>query len=447
MGWVPEEGEVVLEKYRIVKQLGLGGTGVVFKALNVITDGYVALKFLNSNAQDSAEFYVRLSREARAAAKLKSRFTARVIDFEHTTDGNPVLIMELLEGNDLRDELRTEATLTVDEAVGYVVQACAAVAEAHIAGVIHRDLKPGNLFLDRSNPTCPVVRVLDFGVAKVLDNETKNELTAPNDAVGTLAYMSPEQMRAAKDVTARTDVWSLGVVLYRALMGTLPLDGKGVGLALHTLDERPLPRVERAGVSAELAAVIARALEKDAARRYPDARAFGLALRPHIREPSPSTTLAFEELLELPGPRVSLPSAPPMEEAAPRSVPAPRSEPAPATAPAPPPDAKPASRPFTRETRLLLAGSFFLGLACVLVIARRPHARPRAVVPAAPSVSVAIATVEPTTTSPPVLPLPPAPSAPPAASSAPRIVVRPKPAAAPKPAPKPTPEEEIPVRY
>ncbi|MBX3228497.1 MAG: serine/threonine protein kinase [Labilithrix sp.] len=313
MGWLPAKGDVVLGKYRVTRQLGRGGMGVVYEAVNVATDGRVALKLMSPGAEDAAERISRMEREARAAARLRSRFVARVLDFD-AAGGAPVMVMELLEGHDLSAEMRQaelrQAGLRCEDAVSYVIQACAGIAEAHAAGIIHRDLKPGNLFLDRSNPASPMIRVLDFGLSKLLDHDNTSELTSPSEAIGTLSYMSPEQMRASKHVDARADVWSLGVILFRLLTGSLPAEGRGLDLAARVLDDKPLPNVDRRDVPRDLSAVVARALEKNAAKRFPDARALGRALVPFVAEPSPMTKLAIDELAVVPSARDVAPSTP-----------------------------------------------------------------------------------------------------------------------------------------
>jgi serine/threonine-protein kinase len=380
MGWLPEIGDVVLGKYRIGRTLGQGGMGVVFEAVNVATDGHVALKMLKPMSEGGSDRPTRMSREARASAKLRSRFVARVIDFDYTHEGAPVLVMELLEGRDLAAELRRAPVLPIDQALSYVIQACAGVGEAHALGIIHRDLKPGNLFLDTSAGT-PLVRVLDFGLSKDLESETGRDLTSPSEALGTLTYMSPEQMRGSKSVGPPTDVWSLGIVLYRSLMGKLPLAEKGYAIATRLLDARPMPRVEREGVPRELAEIIAKALEKDATCRFPDARALGQALRPFVLHPSPTTKQAFDELALAPAPRASLYDAISDTAETRISIPPP-SIPPPSI---PPPSVPSVIRPkrkrtgldgllwnlqkSSRETKIVFAGTMLLLIATIIVAA------------------------------------------------------------------------------
>ena len=315
MGWRPELGDVVLGKYRLIRLLGEGGMGVVFEAVNIATEGGVALKMLKPGGGEddgSSARTARMSREARAIARVKSRFVGRVLDFAQTDTGAPVLVLELLQGHDLNEELRrTRAPLSVEDAVSYVVQACAGVAAAHDLGIVHRDLKPGNLFLDASNAGAPIVRVLDFGLAKTIAPHLTTDITASQETLGTLAYMSPEQVRSTRDVDARTDVWALGVILYRLLMGHPPFHERGIAIAARLLDTSPMPRVKRDGVPPDVVHVIARAMEKDAALRFPDARTFGQALARFVHAPSATTKLALAELDGSSAPASASPGAAP----------------------------------------------------------------------------------------------------------------------------------------
>jgi serine/threonine-protein kinase len=288
-------GDILLGKYQILSELGRGGMGIVYRAINIATEGEVALKVLAPSHQRRDDSSQRMFREARAAARLRSRFITRVFDFDQTADGRPVLVMEFLEGHDLGAEIRRSKRLEVATAIAYVVQACAGIGEAHALGMVHRDLKPANLFVDTTSASSPMVRVLDFGLAKLMSG-THLPLTCPKVAVGTLTYMSPEQIRGSSTVDARTDVWALGLILYRALTGELPYRERGVDVVPRILDPAPIPIPESAAIPGELARVLSRALSKPTAGRFPDARAFGNALRPFITRPSPMTTLALEEL-------------------------------------------------------------------------------------------------------------------------------------------------------
>ncbi|MFO0735226.1 MAG: serine/threonine-protein kinase [Labilithrix sp.] len=446
MGWLPELGDIVLGKYRVVRALGQGGMGVVFEAVNTATDGRVALKMLKPSLDGGSDRSSRMGREARACAKLRSRFVARVIDFDHTSDGAPVLVMELLEGRDLSTELRRTPVLSVEDTLSYVIQACAGVGEAHALGVIHRDLKPGNLFLEGTSGP-PLVRVLDFGLSKDLETDRGTDLTSPSEALGTLAYMSPEQMRATKNVGPRTDVWSLGVVLYRALMGKLPLTEKGYAIASRLLDPHPLPRIDREDVPRELAAVVACALEKDPARRYADARALGHALRSFVSDPSPPTKLALDELGAVPSVRPSPLEDRPLgeldettEASTTRTVVADAVDAR--TSIMPPPPRRKRQRHWldtlSKETRMVLAGTGILVFATVLIAAT---SRPSAAPSPAPAVAPLPAPVAIPTYAPPAITVLPAA----VASPVPSASVAPRPRPKPAPAPR-VHDDENPVR-
>jgi tRNA A-37 threonylcarbamoyl transferase component Bud32 len=218
----PKPGLVVAEKYRVDEVIGEGGMGIVVAATHVGLDQRVAVKFLLPEAMRSADAVERFLREARIAAKVKSEHVARVSDVGTVDDGTPFIVMEHLEGADLGAILRRDGHLAVEEACEVTLQACEALAEVHAAGIVHRDLKPSNLFVTRRADGAPCVKLLDFGISKLTDVGDEREdpaLTATATVMGSPAYMSPEQLRSTKEVDARTDVWSLGAVLYEAVTG------------------------------------------------------------------------------------------------------------------------------------------------------------------------------------------------------------------------------------
>jgi serine/threonine protein kinase len=218
----PTLGLVVAEKYRIDEVIGEGGMGIVVSATHVGLDQRVAIKFLLPEAMRSTDAVERFQREARIAAKVKSEYVARVSDVGAVDDGTPFLVMEHLEGADLGAILRRDGPLSVEEACEITLQACEALAEVHAAGIVHRDLKPSNLFVTRRADDTPCIKLLDFGISKLTDAGADGDdpaLTATATIMGSPAYMSPEQLRSTKEVDARTDVWSLGAVLYEAVTG------------------------------------------------------------------------------------------------------------------------------------------------------------------------------------------------------------------------------------
>jgi eukaryotic-like serine/threonine-protein kinase len=255
--------------------------GVVFEATHLKLGHRVAIKIVLPEVARRPQLAHRFEYEGRAAARLSGRHTARVSDVDETPEGLPFLVMEFLEGHSLRDELKRRGPLPVADAVRYVREACEGVEEAHRAGVIHRDLKPANLFLSVEGRR-RVVKVLDFGIAKAAGPSEGGAQTATDAPLGTYKYMSPEQANSPRSVDARTDVWSLGVVLYQLLTGKAPFDGEGplaVVYAIATQDLPPLRHV-RPDAPAELVAVLERALCKNLAGRYASARAFSDDLAP-----------------------------------------------------------------------------------------------------------------------------------------------------------------------
>lgn len=220
-------GELLAGKYRVERVLGEGGMGIVVKATHIQLEQPVALKFLQAHALKNAAVVERFAREAKALAKLKSDHVTHVIDVGNLDDGSPYIVMEYLDGEDLSALLEREGSLPVEDAVGYVLEACEAIAEAHAARIIHRDLKPANLFLaKRASDRRPIVKVLDFGISKALDDGAA--LTKTAAGLGSAYYMAPEQMRNAKNCDERADLWAIGVTLYELLSGCVPFEGGSV---------------------------------------------------------------------------------------------------------------------------------------------------------------------------------------------------------------------------
>jgi len=263
-------GEILGGKYRIGEVIGAGGMGIVVSATHLELSQKVAVKFLFHPPNDSSGLQERFLREARAAARLQSPHVARVIDFGSLTDGSPYMVMEYLDGVDLAAQLSAHGRLDVKEAVRYVLEACDAVSEAHSQGIIHRDLKPSNLFLCRKHKGATFVKVLDFGISKVKDLPGLDKLTRTGEMVGSPSYMSPEQIRAAKTVDERADIWSFGVILYELLTADLPFPANNVPqLCALILETSPVPLSKhRADIPPNLERIIYRCLEKDPSRRF-----------------------------------------------------------------------------------------------------------------------------------------------------------------------------------
>jgi serine/threonine-protein kinase len=256
--------------------------GIVLAAEHLVLGERVAIKVLLPDAVKMEGAVTRFQREARAAARIQSEHVARVMDVGLGSDGTPYLVMEYVEGRDLSDELEARGPLPVEEAVSYVLQGAVGVAEAHALGIVHRDLKPSNLFLAKLPNGRTLVKVLDFGIAKEANAVENKELTSTFSALGSPAYMSPEQLRAAKSVDVRTDVWAFGVVLYELLSGRLPFDGDSLTAiaAAISVDTPASLRSLRPEIPEELDAVVMACLTKDREARVPSLAALARLLAP-----------------------------------------------------------------------------------------------------------------------------------------------------------------------
>ena len=276
-----EPGQVISGKYRVERVLGQGGMGVVLEATHLDLATRVAIKVLQSSTKLAPDGVNRFLREAQAASKLRSEFVARVSDFGRLDDQQPFMVMELLDGEDFEAILQ-RGRLPVTEAVDAVLQAAAALAEAHASGIIHRDIKPSNLFVTKRPDGSSCVKVLDFGISKVVDPLASNPITRTGSALGTPLYMSPDQLRSPKNVDARTDVWSLGVVLYEMLAGESPFLADEIGeVMVKILETEPAPlESRRADVPEELAAVVHRCLAKSCEARVASMRELAALLAP-----------------------------------------------------------------------------------------------------------------------------------------------------------------------
>ncbi|WP_438001211.1 serine/threonine-protein kinase [Sorangium sp. So ce185] len=268
------EGQILSGKYRVERILGQGGMGVVVAALHEQLHQRVAIKMLHPGA--NAEMVERFVREARAAVRLKSEHVARVLDVGTLETGAPFMVMEYLEGSDLQETLRQRGPLELEEAVGYVLEACEAIAEAHAAGIIHRDLKPANLFLTRGADGSGMVKVLDFGISKALAEPSaagtapELGLTKTSMVLGSPLYMAPEQMRSARTVDTRADIWSMGAILYQLLTARVPFDATSLSelIIMINTEPPPPPSAYRPDLPPGLEAAILRCLERDVAKRF-----------------------------------------------------------------------------------------------------------------------------------------------------------------------------------
>ena len=303
-------GEVIAGKYRVERVLGRGGVGIVVQATHLRLNQRVAIKLLLSTAMPDAA--ARFLREAQAAVRLKSEHVARVLDVGELASGAPFMVMEFLEGSDLDDLLQKRGAQPIPDAIHYILDACEAMAEAHAAGIVHRDLKPANLFLTTAADGGKSVKVLDFGISKdsggVDPAQPGMKLTQTTTVFGSPLYMSPEQMRAARLTDARSDIWSLGVILYELVTGKLPFDAEMYPDLVYKVNVEPPPPPSsiRRDLPAKLEAAILRCLEKDAAKRFPDVGKLAAAIAPF--GPPEARTAAERIQRVLDSTRASMPS-------------------------------------------------------------------------------------------------------------------------------------------
>ncbi len=274
-----QPGEILADKFRIERVLGEGGMGLVLAAFHLDLQQRVAIKVLRAALSSDAEVVTRFMREARAAVQITSPHVARVMDVARLPDGSPYLVMEHLDGDDLAHVLKRVGRLSAEQACSFMLQAGEAVAEAHALGIVHRDLKPANLFLARKRDGSEIVKVLDFGISKVSKEQA---LTRTNGMMGSPLYMSPEQLRSARDVDVRSDIWALGVTLFELLAGSPPFladDLPQLMVQIMTAPPRSLAEL-RPDLPRELVAVVERCLAKEQADRFASIDAFLAALRP-----------------------------------------------------------------------------------------------------------------------------------------------------------------------
>ena len=385
---LPNPGETVANKYTIVRQIGEGGMAMVYEAQHLRLHQRVALKVLHPSVMKDRELVTRFEREARATSRLRGINVVHVMDVDVLPNGLPFMVLELLAGHDLCDELINlgDARMTIAAAVDYVTQAAAGMAEAHAAGIIHRDLKPANLFLCDLGPGIArkLVKVLDFGISASLHEKVgRQRLTGTGDTLGTPAYMSPEQVRSTKQVDARTDIWSLGAILFELLTGRPPFLGTDTAIiAAIAADPVPRPSTFREGIPPALEEVLVRALDKDPSRRFATSSDFAEAL--HAFGPEPRISIVLAGLPALPGRAFDQGS--PLDNGGPSPPPWASITDAGRAAPSP------LSRAF--KIAMLIAASLGALLVVALVLRGRAPARPDESTGAA-ATGVEVATVVP----------------------------------------------------
>ena len=276
----PATGELIGERYRIVRLIGDGGMGSVYEARHEMLNVPVALKFLHPELARRPGLVERFLREARVSASIRSPHVTIVNDVARTVDGGAFLVMELLEGESLQQVMGRVRPLHRDQAVDFALQMLLGLEAAHCLGVVHRDLKPDNVFVT-PGVGGPIVKLLDFGIAKLKQcPEAQQGLTRPGAMLGTPEYMAPEQAFSADSVDARADIYSLGAIAYEMLSGRRPAEGDDLGVILAQVRNGQVPRLEHLNsrIPVPLAQVVHQALHPDPAQRFDSARAMRTAL-------------------------------------------------------------------------------------------------------------------------------------------------------------------------
>jgi eukaryotic-like serine/threonine-protein kinase len=308
---LPKPGDLLAGKLRIERVIGRGGMGVVYCAQHELLGQRVAIKILLPAVASNKEAVARFLNEARAAAGIEGEHVARVLDVATLDDGRPYMVIEYLDGADLAQVLEARGPLPVVETVDCVLQALEALAQAHARGIVHRDFKPSNLFVARRSDGTTLVKVLDFGIAKaaqplnVLENA---RMTRSNAVLGSPQYMSPEQLRNAKNVDPRADIWSTGLTLYELLTGAPPFAGESFGeLFVAILEQSPAPiRDKRPDIDARLEAVVLRCLQREPGDRYQTVAELAQALAPFG---SPRAAQSMQRIISVFPPAATKPGA------------------------------------------------------------------------------------------------------------------------------------------
>jgi endoglucanase len=278
-------GEVVGGKYRVVRLLAKGGMGVVYEAQHTVVRRRFAIKFLRRDLSERRDILTRFQHEAEAAGALENHNVMAAIDFGISDDGAPYIVMEYLVGESLAALLEREGRMPVCRAADLIGQACRGVAAAHEIGIVHRDLKPHNLFVCRREDGTDLLKVLDFGVAKLQAIDEASAATRTGMVLGTAAYMSPEQARGDRTVDSKTDVYALGAILYELVSQKRPHPGDSQNAILHHISTQPAVPLEtvQPELAPEFVDVVRRAIASEPATRPGSAEALAQALAPFAR--------------------------------------------------------------------------------------------------------------------------------------------------------------------
>src|SRR5512132_1194640 len=293
-------GDLVAEKYEVDRVLGVGGMGAVFAAVDRTTGERVALKCLLPTFCENVDVITRFLREGSATMRLQSEHIARVSATGALDSGVPYIVMEHLDGRDLRSVVKSSGPIDVKDAAGYVGQVCAALAEAHALGIVHRDLKPANLFLTLRPDGSALIKVLDFGIAKYTSPSLLGdhaEMTKTQAVLGSRAYMSPEQMLRPKEVDARADIWSLGVILYFFVTGKSPFSSDTTeGMIMRIVSGSPEPMTTFVpDLPPAFEAVVLRCLAKSREARFSNVTELARALAPFASDIQDRATMTLDD--------------------------------------------------------------------------------------------------------------------------------------------------------
>jgi serine/threonine protein kinase len=280
-------GDIVADRYEVGPVIGAGGMGIVYKARHIELGTWVAVKVIRPDIAQNSSLWRRFAREARALAALHNKHVVRVHDAGTLPSGLRYLVMELLEGTDLRRLLAERGSLPVAEAVDHALQVCSALGDAHRLHIIHRDIKPENIFLARFRACDPTIKLLDFGVARFLDD--KGQLTVPGRGVGSPRYLSPEQLTNPGSADQCSDIWGVGLLLYELISGRSPFDGMNTVQACLAICNGSFPSITTKcpALPPALCAAIMHCLEPDPKGRFQSADELSAALEPfssrHVR--------------------------------------------------------------------------------------------------------------------------------------------------------------------